>query len=389
MNSIKSKLEKIKNNNLYREIRYLSKPQDKYTNIDGKDVLLMASNNYLGLANNEEVKEAAKKAIDIYGVGSGGSRLTTGSYNPHKVLEEKLAKFKGYEGALVFNTGYMANVGVISAICDDEEYFIFSDELNHASIIDGCRLSKGKIVVYKHNDMEDLYNKINKINPSKGIIVTDSVFSMDGDIANVKRISKIGQEKGLITIVDDAHGTGVIGKTGKGSCEYFDCHIDITIGTLSKAIGSEGGFVCASQEIIDYLKNKARSFIFSTALSPAVISGAIKSLEIIENRPQLVNKLSFNINYLCEGLRNIGFNVNSEGSIIPILIGDEKKAVEFSKCLLEEGIYIPAIRYPTVKKGEAILRLTLMASHDVEDMDYVLKKLKEIKLKMDRKWSLG
>lgn len=378
MSYIKGKLQKIKDNNLYREIRYLSEAQDTYTTIDGKKVLLMSSNNYLGLCNNEEVKNAAIEAINKYGLGSGGSRLTTGSYDVHKELEEKIAKFKNKEAALIFNTGYMANVGVISAICEDG-YYIFSDELNHASIIDGCKLSKGKILVYKHNDMDDLYRKISEINPKKGIIVTDSVFSMDGDIANMNRIVEIAKEKNLLTLVDDAHATGVIGKTGRGSSEYFNCDIDITIGTLSKAIGSEGGFVCAKSDVIDYLKNKARSFIFSTALSPAVISGAIKSFDIIEKNPELVKKLSSNINYLCEGLKDIGFDVSSETPIIPIIIGDEELALNFSKKLIEEGVYIPAIRFPTVKKGEARLRMTLMATHSKEDIDLALSKIKKVK----------
>lgn len=381
MNDIKDKLKLIKENNLYREMKYLSKSQDKFTTIDGKDVLLMSSNNYLGLCNNEEVKKASIEAINKYGLGSGGSRLTTGSYDLHKKLEEEISKFKNTEDTLIFNTGYMANVGVISAICD-ENYYIFSDELNHASIIDGCRLSKAKTIVYKHNDMNDLENKIKSNNPKYAMIVTDSVFSMDGDIAKLPEIIEIAKKYNLLTLVDDAHATGVIGKTGRGSSEYFNCKPDIIIGTLSKAIGSEGGFVCAKKDVIDYIKNKARSFIFSTALSPAVINGAIKSLNIIEKNPELVKKLNDNINYMCKSLRDIGFNINSKSPIIPILIGKEEIALEFSKMLLEEGIYIPAIRYPTVKRGKAILRLTLMATHDFKDLDFVLDKIKSIKYKL-------
>lgn len=376
MKDIQDKLQNIKDNNLYRTMRYLSKPQDKYTTIDNKDVLLMSSNNYLGLCNNEQVKLAAIDAINKYGLGSGGSRLTTGSYDLHRELEKKLAKFKKCEDALIFNTGYMANVGVISSICDSE-YYIFSDELNHASIIDGCRLSKGKTIVYKHNDMKDLYEKINEIKPKKGMIVTDSVFSMDGDIAKVDEIVKIAKEFKLLTLVDDAHATGVIGKTGRGSSEYFNCKVDITIGTLSKAIGSEGGFACGNKDIIDYLKNKARSFIFSTALSPAVINGAIKSLEIIETS-YLTKKLNDNIKYMCEGLRNIGFDIDCESPIIPIHIGNEALALKFSEMLLDNKIFIPAIRFPTVPLNKAILRMTLMATHSYEDIDLVLSKINEI-----------
>lgn len=382
MEGIKDKLEKIKEHNLYREIRYLSKPQDKYTTIDGNDILLMSSNNYLGLCNNDEVKYATIEAINLYGLGSGGSRLTTGSYDLHRKLEKKIAEFKKYESALIFNTGYMANVGVISAICD-EDYYIFSDELNHASIIDGCRLSKGKIIVYKHNNMEDLASKVREIKPKKGVIVTDSVFSMDGDIADLPQIVKIAKDYGLLTIVDDAHATGVIGENGRGSSEYFGCDIDITIGTLSKAIGSEGGFVCASNEIIDYLKNRSRSFIFSTALSPAVIGGAIKSFEIIGRDNTLAKKLINNINYMCKGLKDIGFDVNSDSPIIPIIIGNEELAIKFSNLLFEEGIHIPAIRYPTVRLNEARLRMTIMATHTYEDIDFALSKIVKIKKELN------
>lgn len=378
MNDIKEKLQTIKEKNLYREMRYLSKPQDKYTIIDKMEVLLMSSNNYLGLANNEEVKKAAIDGINEFGLGSGGSRLTTGSYDLHKKLEERIAKFKNCEAALIFNTGYMANVGVISAICD-ENYYIFSDELNHASIIDGCKLAKGKIIVYKHNNMEDLYDKISTINPTKGIIVTDSVFSMDGDIANIPEIVKIAKEFNLLTVVDDAHATGVIGKNGRGSSEYFNCKVDITIGTLSKAVASEGGFVCADEYIIDYLKNKARSFIFSTALSPGIINGAIKSFELIESTDR-VQRLNNNIKYINKKLNEIGIETggNRDSPIIPIFIGDEDLAMNTSKSLLENGIYIPAIRYPTVPLNKSILRMTIMSTHDKKDLDIVVDKLKHI-----------
>lgn len=378
MNDIKEKLQTIKEKNLYREMRYLSKPQDKYTIIDKMEVLLMSSNNYLGLANNEEVKKAAIDGINEFGLGSGGARLTTGSYDLHKKLEERIAKFKNCEAALIFNTGYMANVGVISAICD-ENYYIFSDELNHASIIDGCKLAKGKIIVYKHNNMEDLYDKISTINPTKGIIVTDSVFSMDGDIANIPEIVKIAKEFNLLTVVDDAHATGVIGKNGRGSSEYFNCKVDITIGTLSKAVASEGGFVCADEYIIDYLKNKARSFIFSTALSPGIINGAIKSFELIESTDR-VQRLNNNIKYINKKLNEIGIETggNRDSPIIPIFIGDEDLAMNTSKSLLENGIYIPAIRYPTVPLNKSILRMTIMSTHDKKDLDIVVDKLKHI-----------
>ncbi|WGX75369.1 pyridoxal phosphate-dependent aminotransferase family protein [Paraclostridium bifermentans] len=331
MNGINRKIQKLKEMNLYRDIKYLSEAQDKYTTIDNKCVISMASNNYLGLSNNNLIKKAAIESIKYYGVGSGGSRLTTGSYNVHRKLEKKIATFKNCEDCLIFNNGYMANVGVISSICD-EDYTIFSDELNHASIIDGCRLSKAKVVVYKHNDMIDLSNKVKLKNSKYGIIITDSVFSMDGDIADLKEIVSIAKDNNLMTIVDDAHATGVIGEKGKGSCEYFNIQdIDIIIGTLSKAIGSEGGFVCANSEITDFLRNKARSFIFSTALPPSVVSASIKSIEIIEKNPELIKKLNENVKYFCEKLGEIGFEVKSNTPIVPIIIGNEDIANEFSK----------------------------------------------------------
>ncbi|MDU3803286.1 8-amino-7-oxononanoate synthase [Paraclostridium bifermentans] len=378
MNGINKKIQQLKEMSLYRDIKYLSEAQYKYTTIDNKPVMLMASNNYLGLSNNNLIKKAAIESIKYYGVGSGGSRLTTGSYNVHRKLEKKIATFKNCEDCLIFNNGYMANVGVISSICD-EEFTIFSDELNHASIIDGCRLSKAKVVVYKHNDMMDLSNKV-KLKKSKyGVIVTDSVFSMDGDIANLIEIVNIAKDNKLMTIVDDAHATGVIGEKGKGSCEYFNIKdIDIIIGTLSKAIGSEGGFVCANSETTNFLRNKARSFIFSTALSPSVVSASIKSIEIIEKNPELIKKLNENIEYFCEKLGEIGFKVKSNTPIVPIIIGNEDVANEFSKKLLEEGVFIPAIRYPTVKKGEARLRATLMATHTFDDIDFAIKKIQKV-----------
>ncbi|MDU2148925.1 MAG: 8-amino-7-oxononanoate synthase [Paeniclostridium sordellii] len=385
MKNIENQIEEMKSNDLYRKIRYLLKPQEKYTIIDDKEVLLMSSNNYLGLANNKKVKQSAIEAINKYGIGSGGSRLTTGSYDLHKKLEEKISKFKDCEDCLIFNTGYMANIGVISSICDDT-YTIFSDELNHASIIDGCKLSKGKIVVYKHNDMNDLKKKVELISTEKGVIITDSVFSMDGDMANIPKIIEIAKKNKLITIVDDAHATGVIGKTGRGSSEYFNTKdIDITIGTLSKAIGSEGGFVCSNKKVIEFLRNKARSFIFSTALSPAVIAASIKSIEIIEENYKMVDKLNNNIDYFIKRLNEIGFYAKSSTPIVPIIIGNEKEALKFSDELIESGIFIPAIRYPTVKKGEARLRATLMATHSFKDIDNVIIQMKKIrtKLKLD------
>ncbi|KNZ68637.1 8-amino-7-oxononanoate synthase [Thermincola ferriacetica] len=384
MERITAALQEIKEKGLYREFKYLSAAQGPHTVIDGKKVILMASNSYLGLCVDKRLKEAAIAAINRYGVGSGGSRLTTGSYELHRELEKKLAQFKGMEGALVFNTGYMANLGAITGLTD-KDWVIFSDELNHASIIDGCRLSRARTIVYKHCDMGDLAKKVKEYKGYPGIIVTDGVFSMDGDIAPLPEIVEIAAKNNLLTMVDDAHATGILGKTGSGTPEYFGLKdkIDIQMGTLSKALAGEGGFIAGKQYLIDFLRNKARSFIYTTALSPGIIAVALKALEIIEKEPEKRKGLLIKAQWLQNRLQKIGFQVlTSQTPIIPIIIGDAEKAVEFSKQLLEEGIFIPAIRPPTVPQGTSRLRLTLMATHSLEDINHVLTKIQEIGKKL-------
>lgn len=376
---MKEKLKVLKENNLYRNFKVLSSAQTTNTIIDGQKILLLSSNSYLDLSSEKEIKNYVKEVIDEYGIGSGGSRLTTGSYDLYEKLERLLAELKHTEAALVFNTGYMANVGIISSICT-KEYVIFSDELNHASIIDGCRLARGKTVIYNHNDMEDLEEKL-KANPcEKGLIVTDGVFSMDGDVANVPGIINLARKYKVLTMVDDAHGTGVLGENGRGTSEYYGIEglVDIYMGTLSKAIGSEGGFVCGSRVLIEYLKNSARSFIFSTALAPSTIAASIKALEIIKRDNSRTKALQENIKYFCKKLRSYGVEVNSETSIIKVIIGDEERAMEISKELLRRGIFVSAIRYPTVEKGSARLRITLMATHTREEMDFAAMEIGKI-----------
>ncbi|MGL5577198.1 MAG: aminotransferase class I/II-fold pyridoxal phosphate-dependent enzyme [Sarcina sp.] len=377
MEDLKQKLEVIKENNLLRKLKYLETPQEKNIKIEGKEMLLMASNNYLSLANRPELKEAAIKGIELYGVGTGGSRLTTGSYNAHRELEDKLSKFFNREDTIVFNSGYTANITAIQAICD-ESYIIFSDELNHASIIDGCRLSKAKTVVFKHNDIKDLELKLKENEAENKLIVTEGVFSMSGDISPLDEIAKLAKKYKAKTMVDDAHGIGVIGENGKGILSHFDINkeIDIYMGTLSKAIGTEGGFISADSHVIEFLKNRARGFIYSTAISASLCLASIKSLELIESE-DLNRRLRENIEYFNFKFKNLFENLICESAIIKISIGDEKKAVEISNKLLEVGICIPAIRYPTVKKGEAILRICLMSSHTKEDIDRVYNEIKK------------
>lgn len=380
MEYITEKLKKIKDKKLYRELNYIETAQSPKVKIQGKNFILLGSNNYLGLCDDYILKKAAIDAISKYGVGSGGSRLTTGSYDIHRELEEKIASFKGTEASLVFNTGYMANVGIISALCD-RNCVIFCDKLNHASIIDGCLLSGAKLVRYRHCDMNDLLDKVNKYKKINSLIVTDGVFSMDGDIAPLPHIVKIAKENNLITMVDDAHATGILGKNGSGTCSYFnlDNQIDIIMGTLSKSIASEGGYAAGSKDLINYLKNSARSFIYSTALSPATISVSIKALEIIEKDEERRFNLLKMSNWFQHELKAAGFNViETQTPIIPIMVGSADKTVEFSRDLLNSGIYIPAIRPPSVPEGTSRLRVSLMATHTIQDLEEALTKIKLI-----------
>lgn len=385
MNYITDKLTKIKDDGLYRELRYIETAQSPRVKILGRDCILLGSNNYLGLCDDYRLKKAAIDAINKYGVGSGGSRLTTGSCDLHKELEKKIACFKGTQGSLVFNTGYMANVGIISALCDNS-WVIFSDQLNHASIIDGYRLSGAKLIRYKHCDMNDLIKKIKKYKGINNLIVTDGVFSMDGDIAPLPDIVKIAKEYNMMTMVDDAHATGVIGKHGSGTASYFglENEIDIIMGTLSKAVASEGGYIAGKQDLIDFLINSARSFIYSTALSPCTIAVSIKSLEIIEKDEERRVNLLATSNWFQNQLKIAGFNVmETKTPIIPIVIGEADIAVKFSNILLSQGIYVPAIRPPSVPRGTSRLRISLMATHSKKDLEEALDKIIETRKKLN------
>ena len=344
-----------------------------------QEQILLASNSYLDLANIDELKQAMAQAVLEWGTGSGGARLTTGNKTPHQELEEFIAKFKGEESAITFNTGYMANVGTISALCGKND-FIFSDELNHASIIDGIRLSRAKCFVYKHNDMADLQRVIQEADKSRAgesalpaprkLIVTDAVFSMDGDLAKLPELLRIAKENDCLLMIDEAHATGVLGKTGRGLAEHYGCaHADVTVGTLSKAVAAEGGFVAGPKQLTEFLKNKSRSFIFTTAMAPAVAAAACNNLRYIDAHPERVQNLRDNVKFFCDALRREGVNVEqSPSAIVPIVIGDEAKAMQVSAKLQEQGILIPAIRYPTVAKGQARLRASLMATHTQEQL---------------------
>ena len=376
----KDALDAARANNTYRSMRLMETPESSHVKIRmlngaSQEQLLLASNSYLDLANVDELKQAMAQAVLEWGTGSGGARLTTGNKTPHQELEEFIAKFKCEESAITFNTGYMANVGTISALCGKND-FIFSDELNHASIIDGIRLSRAKCFVYKHNDMADLDRVIKEAaatldaRPFRGLIVTDAVFSMDGDLANLPELLRIAKENDCLLMIDEAHATGVLGKTGRGLAEHYGCaHADVTVGTLSKAVAAEGGFVAGKQQLIDFLRNKARSFIFTTAMAPAVAAAACNNLHYIDAHPERVQNLRDNVKFFCEALQREGVNVElSPSAIVPIVIGDEARALEISAKLQNAGILIPAIRYPTVAKGQARLRASLMATHTREQL---------------------
>lgn len=354
---------------LYRNTKEISSAQAAHIIYQGQNQLMLASNDYLGLIDHPEVKEAAKEAINIYGVGSGGSRLTTGTLPLHNQLETALASFKHTEKALIFNTGYMANVGIISAL-GIKDSIIFSDELNHASIIDGCRLSHAKTVVYKHNDMKDLAEKLQEHAGCQGLIVTDAVFSMGGDIAPLPDIMALAEQYHVLTMVDEAHATGVIGTTGRGIAEHFGLkhQPDVLMGTLSKALAAEGGYVCGSQLLIDYLRNTARSYIFSTSLSPAVLAAATKALELLENQPSMVHQLQENTRIFCKTLQQEGIEAHSDTAIVPIVLHDEELALRVAEELNRQNIFISPIRYPTVPKGQSMLRAALMATHTPEEL---------------------
>ena len=382
----KDVLETAKRNNTYRTLRTMETPESSHVKIcvagahASSEQLLLASNSYLDLANIPELKQAMAQAVLDWGTGSGGARLTTGNKTPHDELENELAKFKGEEAAIIFNTGYMANVGTISALCGKSD-IIFSDALNHASIIDGIRLSRATCVVYKHNDMTDLERAIQKnATNQKMLIVTDAVFSMDGDLANLPELLRIAHTYNCLLMIDEAHATGVIGRTGRGLAEHYGCeHADVTVGTLSKAIACEGGFVAGKKQLIEFLKNKSRSFIFTTAMSPAMAAGALRNLRFLESHPERVQQLQENVKFFCEALQREGLNVpQSPSAIIPVIIGDEAAALNASAKLLERGYVIPAIRYPTVAKGQARLRASLMATHTHEELERAAKAIAQV-----------
>lgn len=374
-------LQDLQDKNLLRQLRGVEGPQGAWIILNGRRVLNFCSNNYLGLAGDLRVKEAAIKAIEEEGFGSGASRLVCGNMRPHQRLEETLAQFKKTEAALVFSTGYMANVGIISSLFGRGD-IIFADRLDHASLIDGIILSQAEFKRYPHGDTRALEKMLKSFSSfKKRVIITDSVFSMDGDLAPLEEIVHLAQKFDCMVMIDEAHALGVFGPEGQGLARHLGLQdkIDIQMGTLSKAAGSFGAYCCGSKELISFLINKARSFIYTTAMPPSAASASCKALEIIQADSQLRERLWDNTHYVKTNLSKMGFDtLRSESPIIPILVKDSQLAVKFSQRLLEEGIFISAIRPPTVPVNTARLRLTLMATHERKDLDYLLEKLGKI-----------
>ncbi|RLF81115.1 glycine C-acetyltransferase, partial [Thermococci archaeon] len=366
---ITEELNELKEKGLYVSIRVLQSSQGPWVVVDGKRVLNMCSNNYLGLAAHPKIKEAAIRAILDYGVGAGAVRTIAGTMELHVELEEKLAKFKKREAAILFQSGYNANLGALSALIKKGEDGVFvSEELNHASIIDGMRLSGAEKVIYKHLDMEDLKKRLEEVkDKKKKLIVTDGVFSMDGDLAPLPEIAELAEQYDAMIYVDDAHGEGVLGDSGRGIVDHFNLHdrVDFEMGTLSKAFGVIGGYVAGPEEAIDYLRQRGRPFLFSSALNPPDVAAAIASVEILQHSDELVKKLWDNTKFLQDALRNLGYDLgNTKHPITPVMLYEEKRAQEFSKRLYEEyNIFAQAIVYPTVPLGTARIRLEPSAAH--------------------------
>lgn len=367
-------LADLKEKGLYNTIDVLSGANGPEIEIAGKKLVNLASNNYLGMATREELIKVANEATEEYGVGAGAVRTINGTLQIHIDLEKKLAEFKGTEAAIAFQSGFNCNMGAIPAVMKKGDA-ILSDELNHASIIDGCRLSGAKIIRVKHQDMDDLRAKAKAAIESgeykKIMYVTDGVFSMDGDLAKIPEIADICEEFGLISYVDDAHGSGVMGH-GHGTVKHFGCEkrIDMQIGTLSKAVGVVGGYVAGTQKLIDWLKSQARPFLFSTSLTPGAAAAAKKSIEMLMDHPEIVQKLWDNANYFKAELKKIGYDIgNSETPITPVILGDENATQKFAARLIEEGVYVKPIVYPTVPLGTGRVRNMPNAAHTKEMLD--------------------
>lgn len=369
-------LNSLKQAGLYRPLKELQSPQRPRSVIDGREVINLSSNNYLGLADDPRLKDAMIAATEKYGAGSGAVRTIIGTMSIHNELERKLAEFKHTEAAVVFQSGFTCNSGVIPVLVGEGDAVI-SDELNHASIIDGCRLSKAKILRYKHADMDDLERVLKESEGQyrRRLIITDGVFSMDGDIARLPEIVELAEKYGCMTYVDDAHSSGVLGKNGQGSVHHFGLNgrVTVQVGTLSKAVGVLGGYVAGPKALIELLWHKGRPFLFSTSHPPGVAAACLKAIEIMEQEPELIERLWENTRYFKKGLTDLGLDTgHSETPITPVIVGDEVKAMQLSDRLLEEGVFAQGIAFPTVPRGKARVRTIVTAAHTRADLDEAL-----------------
>jgi glycine C-acetyltransferase len=370
---IQDNLQKLKDDGLYNRIRTLSSPQGSWLVVDGKKVLNFCSNNYLGLANHPKIVQAAQDAVKKYGVGPGAVRSIAGTMDLHLELERRLASFKGVEAAITFQSGFNANVGTIPALVGKEDA-IFSDELNHASIIDGCRLSGAKIIRYAHCDPQDLERvlKTERAKYPHAMVITDGVFSMDGDIAPLDKIYEVVEKYDALIMVDDAHGEGVVGKGGRGIVDHFNLHgkVDIEVGTLSKAFGVVGGVSAGNPVVVEWLRQRGRPFLFSSAMTIPDVAACLAAIDILESSTELVDKLWENANYFKAEMRRLGFDTGSSATpITPIMLGEAPLAQQFSRELFEGGVFAMSIGFPTVPRGKARIRVMISASHSKEDLD--------------------
>jgi glycine C-acetyltransferase len=383
---IEKELQNLKDAGLYNRIRTLSSPQGAWLVVDGKRVLNFCSNNYLGLANHPRLLEAARQAMEKYGLGPAAVRSIAGTMDLHIDLEKRLAAFKGVDAAISFQSGFNANLATIPALVDKEDA-IFSDELNHASIIDGCRLSRARIVRYNHCDANDLKRVLdeNRSNYPRALVVTDGVFSMDGDVAPLDKIYEVTQDYDAILMVDDAHGEGVLGRGGRGIVDHFNLHgkVDVEVGTLSKAFGVVGGVVAGNSVVVEWLRQRGRPFLFSSAMTVPDTAACLAAVDLLEESTQLVDKLWENTRYFKEEMRTMGFDTgNSVTPITPIMLGEAPLAQQFSRELFENGVFGMAIGYPTVPQGKARIRVMISASHEKSDLDQGLEAFHQVGKKL-------
>jgi glycine C-acetyltransferase len=388
---LSDQLDDLKTKGTHFRLRVLDDEQAPVCTFDGKKVINLASNNYLGLTTHSKLREAALEATRKYGVGSGAVRTIAGTMKIHMELEEKIARFKNVEACVVFQSGFAANAGTVSAILGKED-FIVSDELNHASIIDGARLSRAKILVFRHKDIAHAEEQLASIKdqPGRRLLITDGVFSMDGDIGPLPALCDLAEKYGAIMMVDDAHASGVLGRNGRGTVDHFNVHgrVDIQVGTLSKAIGALGGYVCGSRDLIDFLYHRARPFLFSTSHPPSVAATCIAAFDVLEQEPERMERLWENTRFWKKELGNLGFNVGgvntaaSETPITPIIIGDGRLTMEFSRELFKEGVFGTGIAFPTVPEGKARIRTIMTATHTREQLEQALQVLKRVGKRM-------